>query len=217
MSWVVALTGGIGSGKSTVSQTFASFGIPVIDADVIARQIIAPETIALNAIVKRYGNSILFPDRTLNRALLRQYIFQDFKEKTWLNKLLHPLIHQKTQEQILVAATMTAAYILWVVPLLVENKLHTKANRILVINVSTDIQVARTMARDGVTRQHVTHILEAQASEEQRLGYADDVIDNNGTFTTLLPRIVSLHHKYLILAKSARQNSYNSIKNINKL
>ncbi len=203
MSWVVALTGGIGSGKSTVARAFASLGIPIIDADVIARELVAPGTMALQAIVNRYSHHILLADGSLNRALLRQYIFIDVEEKNWLNKLLHPLIQQRTQDQI---AIMTTPYILWVVPLLIEHELHHKANRILVIDVNSEVQISRTMARDSVTRQQVEYILTAQVSQQQRLACADDVIDNNGAATMILPLVIALHHQYLRLAADARQN-----------
>lgn len=205
MIWIVALTGGIGSGKSTISQAFANLGVPIIDADIIAREVVAPKTSALNSIVERYGRSILLSDGSLNRTTLRQYIFTDINERNWVDQLLHPLIQQKTQHQI---ATLTQLYVLWVVPLLIENGLHLQANRVLVADVDPEIQIARTMSRDGITRQQVEHILASQISRQQRLACADDIIDNNGTATTVAPLVASLHRKYLSLATQAQQDLY---------
>lgn len=121
MTYIVALTGGIGSGKSTVANAFANLGVPLVDADIIARQVVEPGTSALAAIASRYGENILQQDGSLNRAALRQKIFSEQQEKAWLNSLLHPLIQQETQRQL---AGIDQPYALWVVPLLVENGLH---------------------------------------------------------------------------------------------
>jgi len=129
MGYTVALTGGIGSGKSTVADAFAQLGIKVIDADVIARQVVEPGTPALQAIAGHFGPQMIAPDGTLNRRLLREKIFAQVEEKAWLNALLHPLIQQETRRQMQAA---TSPYLLWVVPLLVENRLSSLADRVLV-------------------------------------------------------------------------------------
>lgn len=142
MGYIVALTGGIGSGKSTVADAFSRLGVTIIDADIIARQVVEPGTPALCAIAEHFGHDTIAPDGTLNRRMLRERIFSHPEEKAWLNALLHPLIQQETQRQI---SQATSPYVLWVVPLLVENKLHEKADRVLVVDVSPATQIQRTM------------------------------------------------------------------------
>ncbi|CNE33273.1 dephospho-CoA kinase [Yersinia mollaretii] len=205
MTYIVALTGGIGSGKSTVANLFAHFDVPLIDADIIARQVVEPGMPALAAITSRYGETILQADGTLNRTALREKIFSEPHEKAWLNSLLHPLIQQETQRQL---AEIETPYVLWVVPLLVENGLHHRANRVLVIDVAPEIQLARTMARDGITRQQAEHILASQASRQQRLACADDIIDNSGDPLIIAPQVASLHQQYLKLAAAAQQDPH---------
>ncbi|KFX01649.1 dephospho-CoA kinase [Pectobacterium carotovorum] len=200
MTYIVALTGGIGSGKSTVADEFATLGATIVDADIIARQVVEPGKPALDAIRLRFGDAMLNTDGSLDRAALRQRIFSSPAEKQWLNNLLHPLIHQETQAQFQVAS---APYILWVVPLLVENGLQQRAQRILVVDVDKETQLARTLARDGISRQQAENILAAQATREQRLAYADDIIDNSRCPNELAPQVAELHRQYLELAASA--------------
>lgn len=203
MTYIVALTGGIGSGKSTVANEFANLGVPLVDADIIARQVVEPGTVALTTIASRYGDNILQPDGSLDRALLRQKIFSEPQEKEWLNSLLHPLIQQETQRQL---AGIYKPYVLWVVPLLVENGLYHQANRVLVVDVTPEIQLARTMARDGITRQQAENILASQVSRQQRLACADDIIDNSGNPLMIAQHVASLHQQYLKLAAAAQQD-----------
>lgn len=200
MTYIVALTGGIGSGKSTVADEFAKLGATIVDADIIARQVVKPGEPALDAIRLRFGDAMLNTDGSLNRAALRQRIFSSPEEKQWLNNLLHPLIHQETQAQFQAAA---APYILWVVPLLVENGLQQRAQRILVVDVDKETQLARTLARDGISQQQAENILAAQATREQRLAYANDIIDNSRCPNELAPQVAELHRQYLELAASA--------------
>lgn len=197
MGYIVALTGGIGSGKSTVAEAFSRLGITIIDADILARQVVEPGTPALRAIADHFGSDIIEPDGTLNRRMLRERIFTHPDEKAWLNALLHPLIQQETQKQI---AHATSPYVLWVVPLLVENNLHDKADRVLVVDVSPATQIQRTIARDNVGREHAEQILAAQATREARLAVADDVIDNNGSPDAIASDVARLHQQYLAQA-----------------
>lgn len=197
MRYTVALTGGIGSGKSTVANAFADLGINVIDADIIARQVVEPGQPALNAIAEHFGSDVIAADGSLQRRVLRERIFAAPEEKSWLNGLLHPLIQQETQRQF---QQTTSPYILWVVPLLVENALYKKADRVLVVDVTPEIQRLRTMQRDDVTREHVEQILAAQATREARLAVADDVIDNNGAPDAIASDVARLHARYLQLA-----------------
>lgn len=197
MTYIVALTGGIGSGKSSVADAFATFGIPIVDADVIARQVVEPGAPALSAIQTHFGNPMLNSDGTLNRAMLRQRIFSSTQDKTWLNALLHPLIHEETRRQWQQAK---GPYVLWVVPLLVENGLQSLAQRVAVVDVERDTQLKRLLARDRVNRQQAENILAAQATREQRLACADDIIDNNGRPGAWMEQVATLHQRYLALA-----------------
>lgn len=202
MTYIVALTGGIGSGKSTVAAAFNRLGITIVDADVIARQLVAPGTTALTAIAAHFGQAMLLADGSLNRSALRQLIFSDAEEKNWLNRLLHPLIQKETQYQLIKASS---PYVLWVVPLLIENNLHSAADRILVVDIDSETQLSRTIERDGVSRQQALKILAAQATREERLAIADDIIDNSGTAQNIEPRVSALHRHYLELIQSATQ------------
>ncbi|CAQ83218.1 MULTISPECIES: dephospho-CoA kinase [Photorhabdus] len=200
MTYIIALTGGIGSGKTTIANAFAALGVPLVDADIIAREVVAPGTPALQAIKEHFGHEILTPDGSLNRTLLRQRIFTNQQEKQWINQLLHPLIHQETKRQL---EQITASYVIWVIPLLVENNLGHLADRILVVDVSPEVQISRVATRDGISCQQVENILAAQASRSERLAYADDVISNHDNIQAITPRVAELHQQYLRLAESA--------------
>ncbi|MGL6427014.1 dephospho-CoA kinase [Aeromonas hydrophila] len=202
--YVVAITGGIGSGKTTVANQFAELGIEVVDADVIAREVVEPGTPALAAIAAHFGSDVITPDGQLDRRRLRERVFTDPQAKGWLNALLHPLIRTEMQRQ---CAAARSPYCLLVVPLLVENRLTALANRVLVIDVDEATQIERTCRRDGVSREQAQAILAAQASRAERLAAADDVLDNqNGTPEAIKSRILALHETYLAFAsQQARQ------------
>ncbi|BEE10936.1 dephospho-CoA kinase [Aeromonas dhakensis] len=202
--YVVAITGGIGSGKTTVANQFAELGIEVVDADIIAREVVEPGTLALAAIAAHFGADIIAPDDRLDRRQLRERVFTDPQAKDWLNALLHPLIRSEMQRQ---CAAARSPYCLLVVPLLVENRLTALANRVLVIDVDEATQIERTCRRDGVSREQAEAILAAQASRTERLAAADDVLDNqNGTPEAIKSRIFALHETYLAFAsQQARQ------------
>ncbi|BET97913.1 dephospho-CoA kinase [Xenorhabdus taiwanensis] len=206
MTYIVALTGGIGSGKTTISNVFSSLGVPLVDADIIAREVVAPGTPALQAITEHFGADILLPDGSLNRAMLRQKVFAAPEAKQWLNALLHPRIQIETQRQL---NQVTAPYVIWVVPLLIENNLMHLAERVLVVDVPVEVQITRTIARDGVSREQVENILAAQASRQDRLEKADDVIVNYNSEQDISSRVVELHQQYLKQAKSVRQENRN--------
>ncbi|QLK87066.1 dephospho-CoA kinase [Arsenophonus endosymbiont of Aphis craccivora] len=206
MSYIVALTGGIGSGKSTVSDKFASLGITIVDADIISRQIVMPNTYAFNMIKQHFGSTILNNDGSLNRAKLRKKIFSDPREKNWLNNLLHPLIHQETQRQL---TLLNSPYVVWVVPLLMENNLEHLANRVLVIDVTPEEQIARIMKRDRISQQEAKNILSNQVSRTSRLEKTDDIINNHDNNLTLDETLAKLHQKYLQLAMNASQETHN--------
>ncbi|WP_429103850.1 dephospho-CoA kinase [Aeromonas hydrophila] len=202
--YVVAITGGIGSGKTTVANQFAKLGIEVVDADVIAREVVEPGTPALAAIAAHFGSAVITPAGQLDRRRLRERVFTDPQAKGWLNALLHPLIRTEMQRQ---CAAARSPYCLLVVPLLVENRLTALANRVLVIDVDEATQIERTCRRDGVSREQAQAILAAQASRAERLAAADDVLDNqNGTPEAIKRRILALHETYLAFAsQQARQ------------
>ncbi|ELM3751111.1 dephospho-CoA kinase [Aeromonas dhakensis] len=202
--YVVAITGGIGSGKTTVANQFAELGIEVVDADIIAREVVEPGTPALAAIAAHFGADVIAPDGRLDRRQLRERVFTDPQAKGWLNALLHPLIRSEMQRQ---CAAARSPYCLLVVPLLVENRLTALANRVLVIDVDEVTQIERTCRRDGVSREQAEAILAAQASRTERLAAADDVLDNqNGTPEAIKSRIFALHETYLVFAsQQARQ------------
>ncbi|MGL6572745.1 dephospho-CoA kinase [Aeromonas hydrophila] len=202
--YVVAITGGIGSGKTTVANQFAELGIEVVDADVIAREVVEPGTPALAAIAAHFGSEVITPAGQLDRRRLRERVFTDPQAKGWLNALLHPLIRTEMQRQ---CAAARSPYCLLVVPLLVENRLTALANRVLVIDVDEATQIERTCRRDGVSREQAQAILAAQASRAERLAAADDVLDNqNGTPEAIKSRILALHETYLAFAsQQARQ------------
>ncbi|ENM5760747.1 dephospho-CoA kinase [Vibrio mimicus] len=199
MSFVVALTGGIASGKTTVANLFHEhFGIDLVDADVIAREVVEPGTDGLKAITAHFGQTILNQDGSLNRTELRERIFADPEQKTWLNQLLHPMIRQRMQQAL---AQTTSPYTLLIVPLLVENQLQNMADRVLVVDVEESIQIERTIARDNVSIEQAQAILAAQATRAQRLAIADDVLKNDAKNQKLLPQITLLHQKYLAMSR----------------
>ncbi|WP_417614302.1 dephospho-CoA kinase [Oceanisphaera sp.] len=198
MTYIVGLTGGIGSGKSTIANWFAEQGVTIVDADIIARDVVAVGEPVLDAIAAHFGPDVIAEDGSLNRSKLRQRIFENPADRHWLEALLHPLIRER-----MMAACQSAqsAYCLLVVPLLVENKLTGLCHRVLVVDVSPEQQVARTMQRDQADEAQVNAIMASQASREQRLAAADDVIDNNGQDRSLIKAAVAqLHEKYLTLA-----------------
>ncbi|WP_421248300.1 dephospho-CoA kinase [Aeromonas jandaei] len=196
--YVVAITGGIGSGKTTIANQFAELGIDVVDADVIAREVVEPGSPALAAITDHFGPDVITPDGQLDRRRLRERVFSDPSAKTWLNAMLHPLIRNEMQRQ---CAAARSPYCLLVVPLLVENKLTGLANRVLVVDVDEATQIERTCRRDGVTAEQAKAIIAAQASRSERLAAADDVIENlNGREMAIKARILTLHETYLAFA-----------------
>ncbi|WP_422767180.1 dephospho-CoA kinase [Photobacterium leiognathi subsp. mandapamensis] len=199
MSLVIGLTGGIGSGKTTVANLFAdTYGIDIIDADIVAREVVEPNTFGLSAIVEKCGKEILLEDGTLNRAKLRDAIFSQPELKTWLNNLLHPLIREKMQQDI---NQSQSPYCLLVVPLMVENNLQTMTHRLLVVDVDEQVQIQRTQQRDNVSIEQIKNILASQASREQRLDAADDVITNNGDNKALVSQVEQLHLQYLKMSQ----------------
>ncbi|EDP57600.1 dephospho-CoA kinase [Vibrio sp. AND4] len=199
MTLVIGLTGGIASGKTTVANLFQQeFNIDIVDADIVAREVVEPGTSGLNAIFEHFGADIICDNQTLDRAKLRERIFSNPKEKAWLNSLLHPIIREKMVEDL---KQVTSDYALLVVPLLVENKLDSLCDRVLVVDVDPKTQVSRTVERDNVSKKQAEAILASQASREQRLALADDIVKNNPNDADLLLQVTDLHQKYLAMSK----------------
>lgn len=196
---VIGLTGGIGSGKSTVTKLFAAHGVPIIDADQISREITQPKQPALEIITSHFGPDILLKDGTLDRPKLRKIIFNHAEERLWLEKLLHPLIRQEIETRI---QAHSAPYCITVIPLLFETMPYPFIDRILVIDISENQQVCRVSSRDNVPHAAIAPILKTQIKRKERLSKADDVINNAGTLATLIPQVEKLHQLYLSLAKS---------------
>jgi len=196
--FIVGLTGGIGSGKSTVAQHFADLGITVVDADVAARQVVAPGQPALQQIIDHFGSQVRAADQSLDRSALRQIIFQDPAQKAWLNQLLHPLIRQQMFAQLQAARSV---YAILMAPLLLENQLDQYVDQVLVVDVSEAVQLARTMARDQNDASLVQAIMAAQCSRSERLQRANQVIDNQADPAQLSAQVAQLDQLYQRLAK----------------
>ncbi|TKG11638.1 dephospho-CoA kinase [Vibrio lentus] len=198
MAIIIGLSGGIASGKTTVANLFNEhFNIDIVDADIVAREVVAFGSEGLKQIATHFGEEVLLEDGALNRAKLREVIFTDPIEKQWLNELLHPMIRDKIDSDL---SKVTSPYALLVAPLLVENQMQGMADRVLIVDVPTEVQIERTMSRDNVSKEQVTAILKSQASREQRLAVADDVIKNHTKNQELLPQITDLHQKYLAIS-----------------
>jgi dephospho-CoA kinase len=198
---VVGLTGGIGSGKSTVANLFADLGVPLVDTDLIAHQLTAPHGAAMPAIATEFGTGVVNADGALDRVAMRQLAFADPDVRRRLEAILHPLIRAESQRQCQTAASDGAPYVLLVVPLLVESGTYReRCQRILVVDCPEETQLARVMARNGLAAEQVQAILAAQASRSERLAVADDVILNDGDPALLPGRVASLHRQYLALS-----------------
>ena len=200
--FVVGLTGGIGSGKTAVSDRFAALGIAIVDADVASRVVVEPGRPALVDIAKHFGAEVIDAGGALDRAALRTRVFSDPNERRWLEQLLHPRIADEIRSGI---AGATSPYTMLVSPLLLEAGQAAYANRILVVDVPVDVQIARTMARDDNDEAQVRRIIAAQSPREDRLARADDVIENDEGLDALDSAVAELHARYLTLA-AARED-----------
>ncbi|UJL44692.1 dephospho-CoA kinase [Shewanella vesiculosa] len=200
---MVGLTGGIASGKTTVANLFAQYGIDLVDADVIAREVVSIGSDGLNAIKQHFGQGILLADNSLDRAALRAQVFNNPEQRLWLNNLLHPMIRQRMLDQV---QASTSAYVIMVVPLLFENHLDSLVDTTLVVDIAPELQVSRTMQRDGVSKEQVEHILASQMTREQRLALADNIIDNQGEHEQLRSQVFRLHQQYLQQATDLETN-----------
>jgi len=196
----IGLTGGIGSGKSTVADLFAARGVPLIDTDIIAHQVTAPGGVAMPLIASEFGSGFLAPDGSLDRARMRELVFTDDTAKARLEAILHPLIRAETERQRQAAG---GPYHIVVVPLLVESGNWTsRVSRVLVVDCPVETQIERVMRRNGFPREQVLAIIAKQASRETRLAAADDIVRNDeaATLETLAAQVDELHARYLELA-----------------
>lgn len=197
MAYRVGLTGGIGSGKSTVSSIFSRLGVPVIDADQIARSLVEPGTHALSKLTAHFGEEILNQGQ-LDRRRLRELIFTDEAAKQWVEALLHPLIQREMLSR---ADQQDFAYVVLEIPLLFEAGYQNLLDRVLVIDIPPALQVDRVVSRDVVPQDQVELVISAQIPAKARLNLADDVIDNTGSLEQLRKQVESLHSKYLEMAR----------------
>lgn len=191
---VVGVTGGIGSGKTAVTDRLQQLGITVVDADLAARVIMEPGRPALAAVAEHFGRDILMPDGQLDRAALRKIVFADPAERQWLEALTHPLIGEEIRSQL---AAADSPYVVLASPLLLETSQRAFCDLVVVVDVPESVQVERTMARDDNDEDQVRRIIGAQMPREQRLQAADEVIDNSGNLEDLRRQVDALHDKLL--------------------
>lgn len=193
---IIGLTGGIGSGKSTVAKLFEDKGITVIDTDQLAREVTLPGTPALEAIIKKFGNDILLDNKSLDRAKLRKLVFSNDHQRIWLEELLHPLIRDEINQRV---KSIDSPYCIVMIPLLVETTPNPLINRILVVDATKDQQLDRAKIRDNQSGSDIYAVVSKQATRKQRLTVADDVISNVGTLEDLVSQVDFMHRYYLSL------------------
>lgn len=197
--FVIGVTGGIGTGKTAVCNMFAELGVDTIDADEIAREVVAPGQPALTELVSVFGARILETDGNLNRKKLRDVVFKDDALRRRLESILHPRIRAEMSDRL---AQQTGPYCLLCVPLLLETGESPEVDRVLVVDSAIETQLARASTRDDTSPEEVERIIRAQIPRAQRLAQADDVIDNNGNLEQLEKQVKTLHEKYLALSRS---------------
>jgi dephospho-CoA kinase len=199
----VGLTGGIGSGKSTVSNLFAQLGVPIVDADVIARQLVEPGQASLRQLCSAFGGEILNQDGSLNRPKLRQLAFSNQIHKQQLDDIMHPLIFKQIELQV---SQLSSAYGILVIPLLLESAKKYAVDRVLVVDCPERFQLQRVLERDKVSQEQALAIIATQTDRQHRLAAADDIIHNDGSVARLAEQVKNLHNSYLLLA-TARTTS----------
>ncbi|MBQ4811881.1 dephospho-CoA kinase [Pseudoalteromonas luteoviolacea] len=198
-NWILGLTGGIGAGKTAATTYFESLGIEVVDADIVAREVVQPNTPGLNAITAHFGSAVLNHDGQLNRAKLREVIFSDESQKDWLNKLLHPLIREQIITQL---AEAKSSYSILCAPLLFENGLQSYCQKTLLIDVPESVQIIRTASRDNVSQEQVKNIIAAQMSRKEKSQLADYIVNNDKELADVQSELLSLHKIFLQAAKN---------------
>jgi dephospho-CoA kinase len=198
---LIGLTGGIGSGKSAVCREFERLGVPIVDADIVSREVVEPGSDGLRAVVEFFGDEILDSQGLLDRARLRQLIFDDEEKRVTLESILHPKIHDRIREQL---DAIETPYSIMCVPLLVEKHGYENIDRILVVDCPVEIQILRVMKRDNLTRERVGSIMRTQATREQRLRLADDIVENASGIESLRKPVQILHDKYTTIAQQLK-------------
>ena len=198
--FIVGLTGGIAGGKSTVADLFTKLDIPIIDADLVAREVVEKGSKGLQQISNTFGTEILTTSGELDRKKMRAIIFSNESQRRQLESILHPLIRRAMQEQ--ANRYKTHPYIIFVIPLLFETGRREMVNRVLVVDCDENDQIARVIARDGVSPAEARNIIAAQVSREERLAQADDIVVNDGDPQQLVDLVQQLHEDYLELAKN---------------
>lgn len=193
----IGLTGGIGCGKSTVAARFREQGAPIIDSDVIARELVEPGTPALAEIIEAFGGDIVDTEGHLKRATLRDRVFRDDEARGRLNAIVHPRVRNAIEDR---ASAMRAPYCIIVVPLLIESGMTDLVDRVLVVDCPRDIQLERLLAREGMTRPLADAMIASQATREERLQFADDIIDNRSDIDRLRQQVDALDRKYRALS-----------------
>ncbi|WP_339339400.1 dephospho-CoA kinase [uncultured Oceanicoccus sp.] len=199
--FIVGLTGGIGSGKTAVSDHLHTLGIDIVDADIASRTVVEPGQPALAKIVEHFGADILLADHSLDRAALRQKIFTNPDDKQWLESLLHPLIAEEISYRL---AKAQSPYAVFVSPLLIEAKQDAICDKILLIDAPEELQIARTIKRDNNNEEEVKRIIASQTSRQTRLEKADDIIENTQGLDALRQQVDTLHQHYLELAEAKK-------------
>jgi len=199
--FIVGLTGGIGSGKSAVCHEFEQHSVPIVDADVAAREVVASGSVGFTAVVQAFGEEIL-SSGTIDRRKLRQVIFADKTKRATLEGILHPRIRENIDNQL---AKLDSPYCILCVPLLVEKAGYQNVDRTLIVDCPTEVQIRRVMERDDLTRAQVKAIMQTQASRDERLRVSDDVIKNSGEFEELEIQVQILHAKYMAIAELTRR------------
>ena len=198
MTFIVGLTGGIGSGKSAAATLFEQLGAAVVHTDAIAHALTAPGGAAIEPIRAVFGDEIVDPRGALDRAAMRRRVFADARAKARLEGILHPMIRDEADR---CCAAARSAYVVLVVPLLVESGgYRSRVQRVAVVDCPEDVQVARVMARSGLSAEEARAIMAAQVGRQARLAVADDVIDNGGSLDALRPQVEALHRRYLEMA-----------------
>jgi len=192
----IGLTGGIGSGKSTITALFSNYNIPIIDADIIAHQLVAPGQPALNLLQQAFGAAILNSDGSLNRKQLRDIIFSDADKKAQLESIMHPLIFQQMQAEY---QQQNSPYSILCIPLLIETKMTSFVDHILVVDCDVETQIERVKQRDQLSTERILSIIASQIDRKTRLSYANDIIDNSKSTTQLAEQVKKLHNQYLLL------------------